>query len=240
MSRYLSDQNKVVLINESGTYGSVSGNGVWIGEVTNHDITDQENFIETRFLGTATRNFNQMIPGPRDVNGTLTYRPQDMRFVFWAIGSTRSVSGTSSTHAVQEINSDVRQSPFVSGTLNPPMSFTLEDSQQSPGTGRNYVRTINGATSNTIKLNLNQGETAMIDMDYIGQTIIPSSGTTTSVVVQSGIPYLWNQTLLTINGSNIDTAKSISFEVNNNVTPPHYLNGSRTIGVPYKGNREYN
>lgn len=199
-------------------------------------------------MGTAKRNFDTMEQGPKDVTGTLSYHPHDMRLMFWAIGSTVEASGTSMagtyTHGVTEVNSDVWQSPFTSGTdTHPaPMSFTIEDSKQSVGTGRNFIRTPKGCVVNTATLTLSQGEKATMDVDYIAQEAPFTSGTTTTLVnsgTQYLTPYMWNDSLLTLAGSTIDTAKEISLEVNNNMTAPHYINGSRVIGVPYAGNKDY-
>ena len=245
MARYKADQNKVLGVYESGTYGTIkdSGSTFWIGQVTEHSIDDQEGLIETRYLGTSTRNVDKFDQGPRDVTGTLTYNAQDMRLVLWSIGSVNEVAGAgSSVHFATEIDSDVWQSPFTSGTgtLSAPISFTIEDSKQSPGTGRNFVRTIGGVVPNVTTISATQGEKVQVTMDYIGQTLLHSSGTTSTVVEQTGInPYFWSDCSLTLAGSNIDTAKTISLEINQNMEAPHYLNGSRDIAAPFGVNRDY-
>lgn len=239
-ARYLQDQNKVVLLHESGTYANTSGNGVWIGEVTEHSIDDNENKLENRFLGTASRSYGALEQGPRDATGTLTYNAQNFRLPFFAIGSTvDATSGISVLHDTTQINTDVRQSAFTSGTLNPPISFAIEDSKQSPGTGRNFVRTIKGIVPNTTTITASQGEKVTIDVDYIGQTLTVSSGTTTAVTQDNVKPYLWSSATLTIGGSSISTAKDVSLEINQNLEAPHYLNGSRDISVPFPQNRDY-
>ena len=83
MPRYISDMNKVVLLAESGTYGVTSGTtngGLWVGEVTEHSVDDNENLLEDRYLGTNTRSVAEWAAGPRDVTGTITYNAQDFRF----------------------------------------------------------------------------------------------------------------------------------------------------------------
>jgi len=247
-ARYLSDQNKVLGIHESGTYAvEMAGSSFWIGQVTDHSVTDEEGIIVSRYLGTADRNLDTFDNGPRDVTGTLTYFPQDMRLVFWAIGSTVDSSGTNAQHQVSEINSDVQQSPFTSGTgaLNAPMSFTIEDSKQAAGTGRNFIRTIRGVVPNSISLNLAQGEKATVTVDYIAQDLVHSSGATTAVTEDTTRSFLWSDATLTFGGvganagSVLDTVKDVTLDINQNRTGPHYLNGSRVIGVPFNGNREY-
>lgn len=236
MARYISDQNKVALLHESGTYAVTSGNGIWPGQVTDHTVTDEEGIIVSRYLGTASRSYSDTDQGPRDVTGTLNYNPQDMRFIFWAIGSTYDESGANSFHTATQINTDSILSPFTSGTQNPPVSFTIEDSKQAPGTGKNFIRTVRGCVLNSTELSCSQGEKWQVNVDYIGQNLEFSSGTTTSITEETNRPYLWNDSTLTVGGSNIDHAKSISLTINNNMSQPHYLNGSRDIATPYPGN----
>lgn len=254
-ARFIGDFQKVVGIHESGTYAnaasggdSLAGSTYWPGQVTDHSIDDNENYIEDRYMGTATQNFDTLEPGQSDLTGTLTYHPHDMRFMFYAIGSVVEASGTAMagtyTHGVTEVNSDVWQSPFTSGTgLHPaPMSFTLEDSKQSPGTGRNFIRKVHGIVINEIALTLIPGEKATIELDYIAEHLKLSSGTTT-VLINSGTqaltPYMGDDSLLTLAGSPMDTAKETVFRINRNMMAPHYDNGSRVIGVPYTTKRDY-
>jgi len=251
MTRYLADQNKVLGIHESGTYGytesgvsGAAGSVFWIGEVTSNAITDNENKLENRFLGTATRSYDSLEQGPHDVTGTLTYNAQNFRLPFWAIGSVVDASGlgVSHLHGVGPINSDVWQSAFTSGTdqISAPMSFTLEDSKQAPGAQRNFIRTINGVVLNTVTVTARQGEKVTVDADYIGQSLGFTSGATTSGtgLQDTKKPYLWSSTTLTLAGSSILTAKEISLVLNQNMEAPHYLNGSRDISTPFALNRD--
>jgi len=239
MGRYIHDQNKVAMTHESGTYSNSSGAAFWIGQVTENSIDDAENLIEGRYLGTATRSFSTMDQGPRDVTGTLTYNPQNFLGVFAAIGSvTDGASGTNVLHEATEIQTDEPQSAFTSGTLCPPRSFTLEDSKQTPGTGANFIRTINGVVANSTEITATQGEKITVSTEYIGQTLTFSSGTTTSITEDTTTPYLWSSASLTLDGESIETAKEINLTINNNMEAPHYLNGSRDISTPFPGNRE--
>ncbi len=247
MTRFLSDQNKVVGLHESGTYATAGvtdiGSVFWMGEVTENTIDEAENKLVNRFLGDSSRNFGAIEKGPADVTGTLTFNSQDMRFPFWAIGSTVEASGTaiSYSHIVNESDTDAWQSPFTSGTdrLQAPISWTTEDSKQSPGTNANFVRTINGCVANTVTINATQGEKVSVDVDYIGQSLTLTSGATSAVVELTNTPYLWSDCLLTLSGTVLETAKDISFEINNNIEAPHYINGSRVISAPFPGNRDY-
>ena len=253
MAKYAADQNKVVGIFESGTYAkemAAGGSTFWLGEVTDNSIDDAEGLIEDRYMGTANRSFAAFDQGPQDVTGTLTLHPVDMRLMFWAIGSIVEVSGataTTCTHAVSEVNSDVCQNVFVSGTgqdMNVPMCFTIEDSKQAPGTGRNFIRTIAGNVLDTITLTARQGEKLTVDVDYIGQSLTPSSGTTTSIVDSGTKPYMWSDCALTLAGSPMDTSKEFSLAIASNMIVNHYIGSSalgrfhgRVIAPPVAGNR---
>ena len=241
MARFLGDQNKVILISESGTYASTSGNGLWFGQVVSHEVNDEENKIENRYIGALSRNYDNFQLGPRDINGTVTLRPQDFRLAFYAIGSvnTGSVSAAM-THVATEVNTSGRLSGFTSGTLNPPFSFTLEDSKQATGTGNNFIRTINGTIPNVVTITANMGEIVTEEVEYIGQTLSFTSGATTSVTeVTANRPYLFNDLIVTMAGSALNTIKTSVLEINNNLVGPHYLNGSRDVSIPFYGNKDY-
>jgi hypothetical protein len=239
MSRYVSDQNKLVMLYESGTYAVPIAAGKWIGEVQDHSLDDSEGYIEDYFLGNNSRSVARHERGPSDATGTISYHPVDMNLVAHAIGS---VYEAGVVHTATEIGTSLIQNPFISGTgvdLNTPYSFTLEDSKQVAGTGQNFVRTINGAVINNIKVTASQGEKVLVDADYIAQNVAFSSGAATAVVIAAQRPYLWSDATLTIAGSTISTGKEVSLSINQNVEGPHYINGSRVIGKPYYGNRQY-
>ena len=249
-TRYASDQNKVVMMFESGTYaGSISvvGNATdrWIGQIQSYDITESEGIQETRYLGNLKRGYADFTDGPEDSTGTLTYNPQDMRLIAQAIGSVVEVSSTGSNALVYatEFETDKCQSVWLSGTSKDmaiPYSFTLEDSKQAPGTHSNWVRTARGCCINTAKIGASQGEKVNVDIDFIGQEVSYSSGATTAVTTNTNVePYLWSDALLTVSGIVMDTCKDWSLEINNNLEAPHYINGSRVIGNPIPGNRDY-
>lgn len=243
MTRYISDQNKVVILHESGTYAVPLAAGRWPGEVQDFTLTENEGYIEDRYLGNASRSYGNFANGPIDVTGKITLNAQDMLLVAHAIGSVAE-SNTSgrNTVIVTEVNSDVLQNPFVSGTSKSttlPYCFTVEDSKQSVGTGKNFIRQAKGLVLDTVSLKATQGEKVSIEADLVGQTVLFKSGTTTAVTANTRRPYLWSDVSLTLGGTVLDTAKDISFEVANNVEPPHYINGSRVIAEPYMGNRDY-
>src|SRR3990167_9972414 len=122
MARFTSDQNRVVLLLESGTYGVSSGNGFWAGMVQSHDIIENQNVIQTRFLGQNHRLVGQFDAGPLDVEGTLEFLPQDWRLLGFALGSIYTTSGTAQSdnygHYMSIVNSNARANAFTSGVFN--------------------------------------------------------------------------------------------------------------------------
>jgi hypothetical protein len=239
MGRYTSDDNTVILKHESGTYAIASGNGYWIGLIEENSINDNESYSKYRYVGTGSRTAVTWEQGNNMVDGTLTYRVQDWRLPFWCIGSTFDTSGTNCTHTATEILTGGNQSPFTSGPLNPPISFTLEDAKKTYGTNDNFIRTVVGCIPNSCTINMNQGERITCELSYIGQSSNFSSGTATSVTALSGLSYQWGGVSITVAGSQLKTVKSATFEINNNIEPAFYLNGSRVTDVPIPGNKDY-
>lgn len=249
MSRLISDQNKIVLLLESGTYTNPSGTGHWPGQVQSHDITESENVILTRYLGASTRDVSQFNNGPLDVEGTLTFFPQDFRLLGYAMGSISTTSGTGQSsnyrHSLSAVNTDVRN-PWTSGTFNPFASFTIEESSTSNVASQNSMRTIKGCNVNTYKLDLTQSAPASVTVDFIGQVGSWFSGATTAVTAGSTRPFLWSDAVFQIapdlaGGAAVtmEPVTSLSFTLNNNFEFPHYINGSRVPAPGYPLNREY-
>ena len=234
MVRYISDQAKIVLLLESGLYGVASGNGFWPGMVQSHDIVESENVIQSRFLGQGNRFVGQFNPGPSDVEGNLTFFPQDWRMLGFALGSISTTSGTNNTHIMSVVNTGQRGNAFTSGVFNPFISFTVEESRDGPTANQLFKRTIKGCNVNTYTLNINQGEPVSVETGFIAQVGSWFSGASTAVTAGSNRPYLWSDAVLSIpGGTTQESVKNLSLSINNNFEGPHYVNGSRVIQVPY-------
>lgn len=247
MSRFVADQNKLVFFHESGLYGSSNpGLGsIWPGQVQSHDLDESTGVIPVRYLGGADRNVDSFEMGPKDYTGTYTYYPQDWRMVFFALGSCVDAGSPSPySHVISEVNS-TDENGFTSGTYNPFISFALEDSKiPASGTGKNFVRTVKGCTVNTWTLTGAQGEILNAEVNYIAQNTTFGSGATTAVTAITNRPYMWKDCTLYIpSGAGatnaLNTMKDFSLTINNNLSPPHYLNGSEFIAPPTPLNRDY-
>lgn len=244
MARFKNDTNQVVLLLESGTYGNSSGAGVWPGMVQNHSIVDSQNVITTRFLGQGTRNIGTLEDGPRDIEGTITFFPQDWRLLGFALGSITTTSGTAQSDNykfdITEQNSGSRHNAFTSGTFNPWISFTLEESSDAATANQNVIRTFKGCVVDSYALNIDIGTPISADVNFIAQTGSFTSGTITTATAGSNRPYLWSDVDWQLpGGTSVQPVKSLNFTVENNFEGPHYLNGSRFISDPIPLNRYY-
>lgn len=238
-ARYVADQNCVKFLYESGTYANTSGAGQWIGLVSSHEITDSENVNSIRYVCGGNRNVDIFVDGARDVEGTITYNPQDFKFLAFALGSNVDAGSPSPyTHTISEVNSN-NGNAFTSGTLNPFISFTMEDAQVQAD-GENFVRTVKGCMVNSFELSASEGEIVECNVNYIGQTNTFSSGNATAVTAATLRPFLWQDVQVSLpSGTAIDEIKSIGITINNNIERRHYLNGSRDTAVPIPLNRDY-
>lgn len=240
MTRFLNDQNKLVFLWESGTYGAVSGNGVWPGMVQSVEITENQNVIQTRFLGQGNRNVGVFQDGPLDFEGTVTLFPQDWRLLGLAMGSIAqsNVSLNFANH-FSEVNGGQRFSPWTSGYFNPWASFQLEESKLGNVASKNSVRTLKGCVPNSFTLNITQGEPISVELGIVAQSGSWVGTTPTAVTAGSNRPYLWSDATWQMDGVTQEAAKSVSFSINNNFEMSHYVNGSRVMQVPFPKNRDY-
>lgn len=240
MARYVGDQSKVVLLYESGTYASVSGTGQWPGLVTDHDAVESINTKEIRYAGNASRDVGIFVDTALDAKGKLKFNPQDWRMLFLTLGSNVDASGASVayTHTMSATNSN-NGNAFTSGVLNPFVSFTVEDSVTAPGTGLNKVQTVNGCVVENFDLSWKQGGIVEVNVDYVGQSVSPSSGTSTAVTALSNRPFLWSDVKVHIpSGTVYQEVRDGGLKIGNTLDAPHYTNGSKVIAVPIPTDRK--
>jgi len=239
MTRFIGEQNSVAFLFESGTYGSTSGAGNWIGLVQENSIDENIGVTQIRYLGNMSRNVGQMVNGTLDYTGELTYYPQNFKLLYYALGSTYETSGTTMTHNISEANGNVANG-FVATPNNPWISFTLEDSKTTV-TGSNFIRTLKGCNVDEFKISAAEGELVECSANYIAQELVYSSGARTAATVNTETPYLWSDCTINMpSGTKIDKISDFEFGIKNNFEANHYLNGSRVIHTPTPGNREYN
>jgi hypothetical protein len=233
MALYGRDTNRVLMYFESGTFAVPSGtSGTWIGLATNHDLNENENYIEIRYAGTNNRNFGQQVPGPRDYDGTLTYYLQHFRMLPYVLGSCVDTSGTVSYHVISELNSDGKYfyTSGASSLVNFP-SFTIEDSKKGQADGQHYIRTINGCVADKFVLKAEQGKVVEIDLSYKGQTFTLGSKATQISSIRdqdSSRPYVWSDVVFQIPAAtSMNELASITYSIDNAIAVRHFTNGSR-------------
>ena len=237
--KYLSDQNKTTLVHESGTYGAGSGVEWWIGLVQSHEPNEAMNVIPIRYQGSADRNVDDFVDGNMDYTGTLTFFPQDLRLLGFAIGSIAETA-TVGSHTITETNSN--QSCYNVTNQSLP-SFQIKDWKVNTVAGSNFVRTYGGCLVDSFTLSATQGEVVSCEVGYVAQNATFSSGASLGISgVQTYRPYIFSDVQLFIPSGALnvlDNLTDITFTVNNNIEPAHFLTGSRQIKEGLPLNRDY-
>ena len=244
MARMVGTQNQVVWLFESGTFANASGNG-WPGLVQSINAVPTEGTYNERYLGGAGRDTDLFFQGPQSFNVSMVSHPQHFRHLAWAAGSNVDAGSPSPyTHVITPIDNNV-QTAFTSGPLNPFLSFGLEESNATPGTGTNWVRTFKGAVVNTYELTGTMGEILTETITSIAVSGAWSSGAPTTFnafTYGTGTlgsitdrPYVFNDVTVQIpsGAANIyETLTGFSFKLSNSLETRFYMTGSRTPAAP--------
>ena len=240
MGRYIADVNQVTMIAESGTYGTKSGNGVWIGQVQDHSPDETFERAMVRYQGADTRNVSSFVDTKTDLAGTLNYYPQNYRLLGYALGKISDGGAAGSyTHTLTEANSD-DLSVWTSGTKNPFASFTIEDAHKHNPTGLNFIRTFAGCVIDSFTITAPAGDLITCEAGYIAQSVAFSSGAETAVTAATDRPNISADSKVHFpSGTIYDDVTEWSLTINNNIDARHYANGSKEIGVPIPTTRDY-
>jgi hypothetical protein len=204
--------------------------------------------IEIRTAG-GTRDFTTTANGPIDIDGTITYHPQDWKMLFFVMGSCADGGSPSPyTHTIKAMDNDQAQT-LGSGTLTPWVSFEVVDAKQGTQAGDHFIRNFVGCQANELSINAASNELVECELSYIGQYSSWSSGTIPTFDcsgpgVAGGVsglqPFLYSEIVIHLpSGTTLDGVKEANLRVANNLEAVHYLNGSRYAGPHVIGNREY-
>jgi hypothetical protein len=242
MVRYVADQNQVAFSYESGTYAVASGTMQWAGLVQDHSLTTSVNTNAIRFTGNDSRDVGQQVNVMEDYEGTISYYPQDWKFLAFALGSVVD-SGSPSPYAHTIVGADSGDgNQFTSGTLSPFISFTVEDTHVSAGSATsntNFKRTANGCMVDSYTITATNGEPISCEVSYIAQNVVQSSGAPTAITAATTRPFLFGDVVVKKAAATLETVREASFTINNNLDAPHYTNGSVVVREPIPGNRDY-
>jgi len=238
MARFIGDSSRFSFKYESGTYANASGTEQWAGLVQTSSVKDEINKIKGRYVGGNTRNVERHIDGATDATASFSSWVQDWRMLGFALGSIVT-TGSPYVHTLSEVNSD-SSNGYTSGTDAPFVSFSVQDAKRFNSTGLNHLKTVNGCMVNTLAINWAMGEPVTMDVDTIGQSVTYGTGASWTPTPNTERPYLWADTVFNIpSGTPVRYVKSSSFKINQNMVGDHYCNGSKTIELPYPGNRDY-
>lgn len=243
MARYTADQNRIGFLYESGTYAVSDGSPAmqWVGLVQDHTPDEAINRNPVRYVGVGTRDFGQLVDGTEDYTGTISYYPQDFKFLALALGSNVDAGAASAySHIMTATNND-KGNYATSGTKLPFVSFTMRDTHSSAnGDGKTFSRELQGCMVNSWALSASAGDIVTVDVDYVAQGLVYSSGTSYTVTSATTKPFTWNDMKVQLpSGTNMDEVKDVSLTINNNIEVPHYVNGSKTSAIPVPLNRDY-
>lgn len=247
---FVADQNKVLFKFESGTYGTESpqaggSGGYWLGLVTDHSPTDNENVAVIRYAGQTNRNYGQLVNTMKDYEGTITYHPQDFTMFGFALGSNvDSGSPSPYAHSIREVDSDNIYA-FTSGTgrNNNFASFQVVDSKKSATDGQHQVRTYKGCVVDSLIFTASQGEPVVCELNYMAQSLTIGSKTTdipNIVDENTSRPYLWSDVIVhKPSGTVLNKVTEVAWTINNNLQRKHYDNGSKVVENLTPLNRNY-
>jgi len=236
----VSDQNKVILYYESGTYATPNtGTKYWPGLVTAHDPGETINVVPLRYVAGTGRNVNKFVQTSEEYDGSLSYHPQDWRFLKFALGSCIDGGSPTYEHRIGETNSsdDCFEVPCQSLP-----SFAIEDTH-SIVTGCNLQRTMKGCVVDNMTINAPEGDMMSVDISYTAQQLQFHSGAANAVTERVTRPYLTSDSALLIGSPDIGPAypnvKTWSLEIAENLSKPNYADGNRYRGKPIPTSRDY-
>ena len=189
-----------------------------------------------RFIGNGQRQVGQYVDASQDFTGKLSFNPQNFRSLYFALGSmTDGGSPSPYTHTYRE-SAGTDSAPE---TGEPLPTFQVEDVGKFV-TGSNFVRTLKGCVCDKWNLSVKEGEPAQVEIDYIAQTSLFTSGAASSVTADTTRPFMWSDTVVHLpSGTRMDEVTQLDLSINNGVKTFHYLNGSRVIGPPQATARDY-
>lgn len=239
MAIFKADRNQVGFFYESGTYANTSGTIQWLGQVQDATPDPSINRLINRFQGTDSRNVSQFNRGPEDYTASVTYHIQDWKMLAFALGSNVDGGAPSPyTHTISESDNG-EGNAFTSGTRAPFVSFSLEIAQKTSTANQNFIRTLNGCNIGTFTLTANPGEKINCTIDVVAESEVFSSGAASSLTENTDRPFLWDDTSVFIEGTQVENVALSEFVVANNPDARHLNNGSKEIASPTMGNRDY-
>src|SRR3990167_7316264 len=142
------------------------------------------------------------------------------------------------THTISEANSDNSNGEIAQQVLP---SFSVEDAQRVliAGSGLNLIRTYKGCIVDSFSMNMAEGEPISVEVGYTAKTVDFSSGTIATVTAATTSPFLWEHTLINLAGTKLNTVKSSTFSIKNNLDAPHYVDNTINISTPIPKARDY-
>jgi len=238
---FVGDQSQICIFYESGTtFGTASGTAQWWGAIQSHEVDENTGVKkkEIRYVGAGTRDVATFEDEASSYEGTLSFYPQDWRFLKYALGRCADGGSPVYTHTITAADSN--NSCKENGQILP--TFTIEDAQRVliGASGLNFIRTYNGGTVDSATISIAEGEPVSVEIGYRAKTVSYASGTASDITPATTPIFKWEHFVIHLpSGTALNTVKSCEISINNNLNPPYYLNGTRDIGMPIPENRDY-
>lgn len=216
-------------------YGTSSGSSIWVGQVQENTIDQDEGIIPNRYVGgtMGDRNVEGFLRGATKYVNSLKYWPQDGKMLGFCLGSvyTDTAGSPIYKHYVSELSS--------SGNIP---YFTIEDFQGFVA-NEDIKKTLNGCVCDNLTISGKEGAEIEIAIDGPLQYIDKGSGSETAVSASTKEPYRMDMCLLAGSCTQLDgdfqSLNSFDFNLKNNLQIKHYATGSKYISRPIEDGRDY-
>jgi len=224
------------------SYGSAATVDQPIGLVQSVSPTETNNLMKIRTLG-GTRDYSNLVPGKFEVSGSFDYLLQGGAFLRMAIGEDTGTTATVDSGPKIHYNGTTNAYLHIMGSAASPTSddfpsFTLEFGDDEGDGTKNMIRTYRGCRVNSTTINGTIDEPVKISVDWIGQSVVVSSASATSVSESTVDPYVFYQGQVYMQGTAVTSAtvpaqgtkvcllNSFDFSVNNNLEATWYIAGT--------------
>lgn len=216
-------------------YGASSGASIWIGQVQENAISQDEGIIPNRYVGATMgdRNVEGFLRGAPKYANSLKYWPQDGKMFGFCLGSvyTDTAGSPDYIHYISELSS--------SGNVP---YFTIEDFQGFVA-NEDINKTLNGCSCDTLTISGKEGAEIEVTIEGPLQHIVKTSGTETAVTASTKNPFRMDMCLLAgsctqMNGD-FESLNSFDWNIKNNLQLKYYATGSKYISRPIEDGRDY-
>lgn len=213
---FLIGRREQISIGEETDYGTAVSPVFVLGRDATFGPRDAQNWVEIRSAGSDSINVDERELGPKTAGGTLSFAPQDWRWLKFVL-----CDGSSDV-------SDSDQTTYYQHTFTNAVdiaSFTLERAMQHT---TDHVLTYEGCQANSASISFDSGAGAggaliKVTMDVIAEDVNPGTSVT-SLSTPTTAAFQFRNVKLTLNNSEITELKGGTITIENNLNDARYAN----------------